>query len=121
MPLYACQTVFCQTRATDGKPGGRDGLAQRVMPTHEGPVYGGHARTFSLTACLALFPMHVAASPCWMVFIRLAHRRGVGGIWGGMGHDARTTIEGTADPESWDVWRNATQGFWKQQVDLIKS
>ncbi len=48
------------------------------MPTHRGPVYGGHARTFSLTACLALLPMHVAASPCWMVFIRLAHRRGVG-------------------------------------------
>lgn len=64
MPLYACQTAFCQTRATDGKPGGRDGLAQRVMPTHRGPVYGGQARTFSLTACLALFPMHVAAIPC---------------------------------------------------------
>ncbi len=44
---------------------------------------GGHARTFSLTACLALLPMHVAASPCWMVFIRLAHRRGVGVGGGG--------------------------------------
>lgn len=113
MPVYACQTGFCQTRATDGKPGGRDGLAQRVMPTHRGPVYGGHARTFSLTACLALFPMHVAASPCWTVCIRLAHRRG--------GHGARTTTEGTADPERWDVWSTATQGFWKQQVDLIES
>lgn len=84
------------------------------MPTHRGPVYEGHARTFSLTACLALFPMHVAASPYRAVCIRLAHK------WGG-GHGTRTTAEGTADAERWDVWSAATQGFWKQQVYLIES
>lgn len=42
------------------------------MPTHRGPVFGGQARAFSLTACLALFPMHVAASPYRAVWIRLA-------------------------------------------------
>lgn len=97
---------FCQTRVTDGKARWWRWSGTMGHASTQGACLWGHARTFSVTARLALFPMHVAASPCRELCIRLAHR------W-------RNMVQGRA-LRARDVWSAATLGIWKQQVDLIE-